>query len=57
MICQLYRLYSNGLGNYEIVVHEEFRRMWKEVFMTYFEISVQHLPGKTEENNENPESG
>jgi hypothetical protein len=46
MIYQLYRSYSIGLGNYEIIVHEELRRMWKEVVMTYFKITVQHLLGR-----------
>jgi hypothetical protein len=57
MIHRLYRLYCTGQGNYEIVVHEELRRMWKEVVMIYSKITVWHLPGKTKESNENPESG
>jgi hypothetical protein len=57
MIHRLYRSYSIGQGNYEIVVHEELRKMWNEVATTYFKITVRHLPGKTEESNENPESG
>jgi hypothetical protein len=55
MIHRLYRSYSIGQGNYEIVVHEELRRIWKEVVMTYFKITV--WPGKTKESNENPVSG
>jgi hypothetical protein len=52
----LYISYSTGIQNYEILVDKELRRTWKEVVMICFKIIVQHLPGKTNENKENPES-
>jgi hypothetical protein len=39
------------------LVCNALKRMWKEADIASFEILSQHLPGGTEENNVNPQSG
>jgi hypothetical protein len=36
---------------WEIIMNGDFLRIWKEVVVTYFKISSQHLFGETEKNH------
>jgi hypothetical protein len=38
-------------------VIDELERMWKEAVVAKFKILSRNLPGVTDENNENPQSG
>jgi hypothetical protein len=38
-------------------VNDELEGMWKEAVMASFKVLFCHLPGRTEENHEKPQSG
>jgi hypothetical protein len=40
-----------------MVVNDEMEGIWKKVVMTNFKVLSQYLPGWTEENYRNPQSG
>jgi hypothetical protein len=38
-------------------MNDELERMWREVFIAYFMVLPQNVPGQTEKNDEKSQSG
>ena len=43
---------SNNVASKRELINDELERTWKEVVVTQLEVLLQHLYGRTEENNE-----